>query len=232
MRAILGVLLLSACANDNSITQLCGHERDAFNIEDVSVLQEAQAFSGMHDAVILDFDSAELPEGSAWRVESVEILPMIPQSDVDTYRDGQDVTVQVFDGDNPDVAPAYAVTQTFDRGLLAWDDVTLSSPENTAEKRQTKAWWTFPFDDAIPTTGMAGPSYIVGVEWDHSGAPTLGYSKYNLDCAVNWTDYDDGVGWVLNGDTGGKECNWPMLRVHVQVLEERANCEGDSVVVR
>jgi hypothetical protein len=232
MRATVLLTVLAGCASDNSITQLCGFDRDAFNIEDVSVLQEAQAFGGMHDAVILHFDTTNLPETSAWRVSSVEVLPMIPQADADTFQDGQSVTVQVFDGDDPTVAPLYEVRQKFEKGLLDWEDVTLSNPENTPQKRQTMAWWNFNFEDTIPTTGLTSDDYIVGVAWGQAGLPTLGYSKYNLDCSVNWTDYDDGFGWVLNGATSGDECNWPMLRVHVQVLEERASCDGGSVAVQ
>jgi hypothetical protein len=79
---------------------------------------------------------------------------------------------------------------------------------------------------------MTGPDYLVGVKWDSTGLPTLGYSNFNRSCALNWTDYADGRGFVLNSDASmGDECSWPMLRVHLEILEERAECESGSVAI-
>jgi hypothetical protein len=68
----------------------------------------------------------------------------------------------------------------------------------------------------------------VGVNWDTSGAPPLGYSNFNNSCSANWTDYNAGVGWELNGiNNPGVNCSWPMLKVNLEVLEQSDECEGE-----
>jgi len=221
----------TACVSDSGVSGICGTETNGFDIEEASSLEDAQGFWSMHDAVVLDFDPSTLPAGAKWRVKSVEILPMIGEMEFGYYSDGQRVTVEVWDADDPHGTP-YTVTQTFSTDDHEWEDVHLTSPSSAWEYDQKQAWWRFDFSDTIPVTGMTSPTYIVGVSWDSSGLPTLGYSNFNRPCSLNWTDYDDGRGFVLNSDAGsGSECSWPMLRVHLEILEERAVCEGSSVEI-
>jgi len=229
--AVTGTLLtsLSGCSSDHSLGSLCGAPQRGFDITEASVLQDTQGYWGMHDAVVLSFDTSSLPAGAAWRVKSVEIMPMIGDSSFSSYVDGQAVSVEVWDDDNPLTATPWTVTQTFRKDELEWSDVYLSSPASTFEFNQKQAWWRFGFDDVIPTTGMAGETYLVGVSWPSDSVPTLGYSNFNNPCDANWTDYADGFGWVLNtGTTSGNECSWPMLRVNLEVLQVASECTGDS----
>jgi hypothetical protein len=229
MRIVVALPLVAACASDHGITGLCGREQEGFDIEEVSVLQDAQAYIGMHDAVVLDLDPEMVPAGSVWRVRSVEILPMIGASFFDFYPDGQRVSVEVWDGTDPTATAPFKVTQTFDKGALVWEDVFLSNPASALEQNQKQAWWRFDFGEVIPTSGMTRTQYLVGVVWEDSFDPTLGYSNFELPCDRNWTDYDDGRGWVLNtGQTTGDECSWPMLKVNLEILTESADCDGTS----
>ncbi len=227
---VVGALVVgSACASDHGIGGLCGTPQQGFDIEEASVLQDGQAYWGMHDAVILDLDT-ELPAGAGWRVAGVDIMPLIPSSQFDAYNDGDSVTVEVWDADDPGSAP-FSVTQTFHKGELDWQTVALTNPVTAPSGEQEQAWWNFPFVDTIPTTGMTSTRYLVGVHWP-SGEPPLGYSNFNRPCDRNWTDYADGFGWVLNSDNGSlDECSWPMLRVNIEVLEQAAECEGESYAV-
>lgn len=230
MRLVPLLTLLAACGSDHGVTGLCATPDLAFDIEEASVLQDAQGYPDMHDAVILSYDTSALPEGARWRVKSVDIMPMIAEFDYDWFMDGQQVTVEVWDAAEPNGTP-WKVTRTFHKDDHTWEPVTLPAAATAFDPNQLQAWWEFDFADVIPTTGMTGPDYLVGVAWDASGGPTLGYSNFTRSCALNWTDYADGRGWVLNGDTSGDECSWPMLRVGVEILEERVECEGDSVAL-
>jgi hypothetical protein len=222
--------LLVACGSEHTVTQLCGHEEEGFDIEEASVLEDAAGTPNMHDAVILEFDTSGLPAGATWRVKSVEIMPMIADENFGTQADGQSVSVEIWDADDPESTEPWVVTQTFDKPSLTWNDVSLTEPYNAYYyPDQRQAWWTFDFSDEIPTSGMSGPEYLVSVAWDGTGLPTMGYSNYNRSCTRNWTDYADGVGWVLNG--GDLTCSWPMLRVSVEVLQEQTICNEDSEVV-
>ncbi len=227
--ALLGLTL--ACASDNTIRGLCGTPIAGFDINEVSVLQDAQGYQYMHDAIVLEFDDSEVPDDATWRVGSVDVLVMIPASQFASYADGQRVTVEVWDADNPTGTP-WRVEQTFGKADLTWEDSYLASPTEAMERDQKSAWWTFDFADVIPTSGMTSTRYLVGVAWDGSGRPALGYSNFNLSCDRNWTDYGDGFGWILNGFFGsGNTCSWPMFRVKLEELRETPECEGTTVAI-
>jgi len=235
MRILLVSTLLAlgvACASDQGVVSMCGTPVNGFDITQASVLEDAQGYPNMHDAVILDVDPQLAQDGSIWRVRSVEIMPMIGQSQFSSFRDGQTVTVEVWDGTNPHATP-WRVSQVFHKDDLDWTDTQLTNPTTAFEFNQKQAWWTFDFGDTIPTSGMTGPQYIVGVNWDSSALPALGYSNFNRSCAENWTDYADGFGWVLNSDNGsGSQCSWPMLRVHLEKITASSHCESGSVAIQ
>lgn len=223
--------LATACTSDHQVTQLCSHTEGGFDIEEVSVLQDASGYPGMHDAVIMEYDTSALAEDAAWRVKGIDIMPMIAASEFGFFVDGQQVTVEVFDANNPD-GERWAVTQTFRKVEHDWEDVILTNPTIAYDPEQKFTWWTFDFSGVIPTSGMTSSEYLVGVVWDNSAQPALGYSNFNLECDKNWTDYADGLGWQHNqGQSGNLECSWPMMRVEAEVLQQQAFCEEDSIVV-
>ncbi len=215
----------TACGSDHGINGMCGTPQQGFDITEASELQDAQGYWGMHDAVILDFDDSGISADANWRARSVEIMPMIGVSEFDWFADGQQISVEIWDADNPLGTP-WTVTQTFHKDEHEWEAVTLSDPTTAWEPNQMMTWWRFGFEDVIPTSGMTDGRYLVSVVWESDALPTLGYSNFNRDCGLNWTDYADGLGWKLN--ESGMGCSWPMLRVNMEVLEEAAECEGES----
>lgn len=223
----------AGCGSDHGISGLCGVPESGFDITDVSTLEDAQGYSGMHDAVILNFEGAsELPAGASWRVRSVEIMPMTDPLFGDFTPDGSWVTVEIWDADNPLASEPYRVQQQFFKGDHEWTDVNLTNPSSGFPGTYQQTWWRFGFEDIIPITGMRSADYMVGVSWDSSATPTLGYSNFNRPCSLNWTDYDDGAGFVLNtGTAAGNECSWPMLRVNLEVIQESGSCEGESYTI-
>jgi hypothetical protein len=229
--------LLTACGSDQQVINLCGHGQSGFDITEASALEDGQSYPEMHDAVILDHDDVEIPEGALWRVRSVDIMALIPAGQFANYHDGEDVTVEVWDADNPNGTP-FSVTKPFVIDDLEWDDVSLDNPTTAPAGAQKSAWWTFDFGDEIPTTGMSAANYLVGVAWSADGAPPLGYSNFTRSCAKNWTDYGPDpyyyydAGWQLNGvSSDGDTCSWPMLKVNLEILQEQAVCDENSVVV-
>ncbi len=241
MRALIPLLtasLLAGCANDAGLRTLCVETGTAFDIEEASVLQDAPAHAGIHDAVILEQDTSSLPGGATWRVVSVDILAMLPQSTFDDEHEGLEIKVEVWSGDDPEADDPWSLVQEFDRDALEWSDVELEDPTEAVELSWRRAWWNFDLTDRTPESGMDGDTYIAGVEWPDAniflGEPVLplGYSNYNRACARNWTWRAPG-GWNLNGDTTGDvdECSWPMMRVHTEVIAETDDCEGRSVVI-
>jgi hypothetical protein len=219
----------TACSNDRAINSICGFPQPGFDIEEASTLQDGQGYAGMHDAVVLTFEEAiDLPASSSWRVRSVEIMPLINQFEFDFYPDGSWVTVEVWDGDDPTQTEPWRVSQQFFKTEHEWTAVTLNDPTTAFPGTHMQTWWRFGFDDFIPTSGMDSTNYLVGVNWDTSGAPPLGYSNFNNSCSANWTDYNAGVGWELNGiNNPGVNCSWPMLKVNLEVLEQSDECEGE-----
>lgn len=227
------LLVGSACSSDSGLSGICGVPERGFDIEEASTLQDAQAYSGMHDAVILSYEGAsELPAGASWRVKSVEIMPLLPESGFDFVPDGSWVTVEVWDADNPLISEPWRVSQQFFKGDHEWEATRLNDPSTAFPGEHLFTWWRFGFEDFIPTSGMDSSNYLVGVRWDDNATPPLGYSNFNNACELNWTDYADGLGFVLNsGRAGATDCSWPMLRVNLEVLSADDECEGERYSV-
>ncbi len=222
-------LLVAGCTSDQGITTICAHDEAGFDIEEASTLEDAQSYPGMHDAVILDFELPnQLSSDATWRIKAVEIYPMVDDFWFEFWEGGESVTVEVFDGDNPD-AERFTVTQRLDKEALEWESVFLDSPSSTLSQNHQAAWWSFDFTQEIPQSGLSCTNCLVGVAWDSTGSPPVGYSNFNRPCDKNWTDYADGQGWVLNEGSSDTQCSWPMLRVTLEVLEERAQCDENTV---
>ena len=62
--------------------------------------------------------------------------------------------------------------------------------------------------------GVAGVRQVM---WEPPGMVKVGYSNFNQDCELNWSNY--GSGWVLNSENPVFfGCSWPMMRVEVEVV--------------
>ena len=200
----------------------CVELQDGFDIESVSVLQDAAGYANGADAVILNFDTSVLNPGDTWRVSKVDILIMIPQNQFDYFADGTEVSAQVFDSTNPTMGQYWTVTLPIYKSDHNWQPITLpwdaAIAGQTYAYEQYGAWVSFDFSSVIPETGMSSSSYIAGAKWNPTGIPAVGYSNFNLDCSVNWTDYGDGV-WILNSvNTSSQyQCSWPMMKVEIEI---------------
>jgi hypothetical protein len=225
-----GMVLIGGCAQD-SLGRWCTFDESSFDIEEVSVLEDAMGEVNVHDAIVLDYDVSSLSENATWRVGSVDVMIMVPQSQFAQYPESITLAVEVFDTANPKMVTPWVVEQVLNKDDLNWEDVTLTSPDLQTELTQKQAWWSFDFTDVIPETGMTSTTYMVGLYWRAGNLPSVGYSNFNRPCERNWTDYSDGLGWILNserftglGTSQPNSCNWPMLRVNVEVREERSDC--------
>lgn len=225
---LLTPLSLIACS-DIALHNSCVDEVDGFDIEEASVLEDAQSYPLMRDAIVLEYDDSDLRESESWRVLSVDALAMIPASQFAGFPDTYEAMVEVWDADNPLQAEAWTISQTLVRDDLNWSQVTLEDPAEATENDQWRAWWTFDFADVIPETGMSSSTYLVGVRWGGFDQMPLGYSNFNRGCDKNWTDYNNGQGFVLNSDNSpGQDvnsCSWPMLRVRIERRSNEEDCE-------
>ena len=199
----------------------CTEEVNAFDIEDVSTLQDALSASigtWQRDGVIIDYGQG-LDSDVSWRISTVEILIMIPEDKVPMFEDGNTMQVEIYDSDDPRSVEAYVQTMEVHRVDLQWTLYTL--PDDAAhasvdeEYSQYGAWLSFDFKNTIPVTGMNSQRFIVAVDWPEPREIAVGYSNFNRSCASNWSDY--GEGWVLNSeDPMNLNCSWPMMRIQVE----------------
>jgi hypothetical protein len=211
--------MLSSCGGD-SLHEACKYTEGAFDIEQVSVLEDATGWTGHHDAVMLTYDTSRLPPDGTWRLTQVDVLAMIPDSQFAIFPLGLTLGVEVFDANVPSLARRVIVWQTLNKSALSWTPVTLTNPAEATELTQQRAWWSFDLTQVIADSGLTSSTYVAGVVWPDTGALVkVGYSNFNRACNKNWTDYADGEGWQLNGTSAGNTCSWPMLRVKVEVTD-------------
>ena len=234
-RSFFTALLLASLATllacqDEPLLQLCVEEEPGFDIEELSILEDATDFASGRDAITVRFDPSTLPDKATWRVATVDVLLMIPASQFAFYPEGVGLTLEVFDADDPTQVQPWRVSQVLDKSALSFEEVELRTPDNATELRQMRAWWRFDFRDVIPTEGMTASRFLVGAAWAPSGLPAIGYSNYNRSCSENWTQYPDTQQWVLNSEldqsAGENTCSWPMLRVNVETRVEAEDCGG------
>lgn len=212
--------------NETADDDDCTESVVAFNIEEVSNLQDAVSYSvagWSHDAVILSFDDSNLAPDQRWRVSAVEVLVLIADGYYPYFVDGSEMNIQVFDAPNPFDAPDWTVTRGIVRSEHTWTSYTLPQDAYHAslygEFAQQGAWVRFDTTSVIPTSGMNSTDFLVGVMWEPPGMVKVGYSNFNQTCDVNWTNY--GSGWVLNSDNEVYYgCSWPMMRVEVEIITD------------
>ena len=146
-------LMLAGCAED-VLSRLCINDDATFDIEEVSVLEDAMGEAGTHDAVLVSYDDSILEEGSTWRVSGVDVLVMIPASQFGDGVNGSTLTLEVFDANDPRSIAPYVLTQSLDVASLEWEDVTLTNPQVAIfEAEHKRAWWNFDFSGVIPEDG-------------------------------------------------------------------------------
>jgi hypothetical protein len=245
--SVLAAFALAACGEDRIVKRSCPEVRtettdetvtttttttepeSSFDIEQVSVLEATDVLEHGADAVILDHDSSQLPPNSTWRVSNVDVLVMVPSYAFSGYPgsvglSSVGLTVEVWDTNSPTnpQKPAYKLHQVLVPSKLTWESVTLPGGS------YKKAWWSFPLADAaapVITQPMTAQKFLVGVRWDSSGEPQLGYSNFNRPCDRNWTDPGTGT-WTLNSSYGQPNtCSWPMLRVGTEVTTQVTKTE-------
>jgi hypothetical protein len=211
----------------------CSEVVTAFDIEEISSLQDAVSphLASLHplgiynpwyrDALILDYIVPEAGEGESWRISAVNVLITVAAVRFDMHPDGLPLTVEVFDSSDPRVVPGWSVTKLVNLDELTWSDYVLPADAAISgtflEHNQKGAWMRFDMTDIIPETGMSSSQFVVGVQWDMLSQVAIGYSNFNRACDRNWTEWDPGSGWQLNGDASTSDhCSWPMLQVELE----------------
>ena len=212
----------------------CTDTVTAFDIEEVSTLQDAVSpflaanetalgiFSPWYrDALILDYTVPESGEGESWRISAVYVLVMVASGRFDMFADGQPLTVEVFDSNDPRTVTGWTKTESVVKGDLEWSDYSLPTDAaisgSFAEYTQKGAWMRFDMTGVIPETGMTADQFVVGIQWETLSQVAVGYSNFNRACNRNWTEWEPGSGWNLNGTSDADlGCSWPMLRVEVE----------------
>ena len=189
----------------------CG-STTAFDIEEVSTLQDAFGLPSVQDGLSLSVP--EQVASAGWRPTEVEVLVSYPAWYFDYIDDTNVLTATIYPADRPQ-GESWSVRATVRRGDLDWQPLTLPPDADWSgeDREQMAAWMTFDFTDQIPVAGMNRTDYFVAISWDTWGFPNVGYSNFELDCTANWSDYGDGR-WVQNS---GVDCSWPMLRITTEV---------------
>ncbi len=229
--SVSALLFLFACS-DYEFHEMCESDDPSFDIEEVSSLEDAAGAQWwVADAIVLDHEMGNAPEGSQWRVVSVDVLMMVSRSQAEGTTaspsgwETSDLTVEVFDSTDPNSTDSaiYSTTQTVDADDLAWEDHVFGASATLAEESDyVRAWWNFDFSTQTSGQGMESDTYVVGISWPALYIPEVGYSAFNRPCDRNWQVNADGsTQWQLNSVTSdGDECSWPMMRVHTQVFWE------------
>lgn len=220
------LLFLCSCS-EYDIKQLCVDTNNAFDVEEVSVLQDAAAYPGARDAIVMDFDSGDFDAGEGWRVVTVQALAMIPSWEFDEYDDSSILSIEIYDANNPNSVTPWVVQQTIRRSDWEWREVRLPDDAATAGQTfdfdQMRAWVSFDFATTIPQSGMNSAQYIISVSWPQDSGLAVGYSNFNLACDKNWTDW--GSGFSLNSTTANAfECSWPMFRLELETRKYQDDC--------
>ncbi len=107
----LCVFTLTACAKDE-LMQVCVSKENTFDIEEVSTLEDAWGWLGLRDAINLTYDTTDLSPTGTWRVSSVDVLVMVPESEFNNMSDSLTLVVEVYDSQDPSQSTPWKVRQT------------------------------------------------------------------------------------------------------------------------
>ena len=196
----------------------CVDSSTAFDIEEVSNLQDAFGLPNVRDGLMLSVPEESLSGGKTWRPTSVEVLVMYPEWYFDFYDDSNNLSVHFYPAQNPTLTSPYSVTIPIRKNQFNWQTITLPQDADWSSNdlQQVGAWVQFDLSDVVPEEGFEDEEYFVSLEWDSMGFPNVGYSNFELPCAQNWTDYSNGS-YVQNT---GQDCSWPMLKIEIETLTE------------
>ena len=114
---IFGLAMVTMGCAEDVLSQLCIDDDATFDIEEVSVLEDAM---GNQAPMMRDrwYDSSQLEVGAAWRVSGVDVLVMIPASQFGEGVNGQALTLELFDTNDP--WNYLTLTQSLDINKLDW----------------------------------------------------------------------------------------------------------------
>lgn len=199
----------------------CIESSTAFDIEEVSELQDAFGLPRVQDGLTLTVDTDSMESGHSWRPVAVQVLVMYPSWYFDSYDDSNDLTVNFFPSPRPMGTPI-SKSLRVRKAELEWEDLRLPADADWSghDRDQVSAWLEFDLSDVVPEEGYTQPEYFVSLSWDNQGYPNVGYSNFELNCAQNWTDYGGGS-YVQNS---GQDCSWPMLKIEIEQLTP-GDCE-------
>ena len=200
----------------------CVESSTAFDIEEVSALQDAFGLPRVSDGLTLQLEPGTLDGDVSWRPVTVQVLVMYPEWFFDSYDDSNSLTVHFHPSRNPLEAQPISQTIRIRKSDLEWSDLLLPADADWSgnDRDQVSAWLDFDLRDLAPEEGYDITDYFVSLEWDNIGYPNVGYSNFELNCAQNWTDYGSG-GYVQNS---GQDCSWPMLKIEIETLDP-GDCE-------
>jgi hypothetical protein len=200
----------------------CVESSTAFDIEEVSTLQDAFGLPQVRDGLTLAVDGSNIDQGRSWRPVSVQILVMFPTWYFDFYDDSNALTVDFYPSSSPTGTSPISKTIQIRKADLNWDALLLPANADWSgdDRNQMAAWLEFDLRDLAPAEGYISPDYFVSLGWDSIGFPNVGYSNFELSCPQNWTDYGTGS-YVQNS---GQDCSWPMMKIEIETLAP-GDCE-------
>jgi hypothetical protein len=193
----------------------CVESSTAFDIEEVSALQDAFGLPRVRDGLTLELDASTLQGDRSWRPVAVYVLVMYPRWYFDFYDDSNELTVSFYPRSNPMGAP-FSKTVQIRKSELDWAALLLPPDADWSgdERDQISAWLEFDLRDVVPEEGYTTTDYFVALGWDSIGYPNVGYSNFELNCSQNWTDYGNGS-YVQNS---GQDCSWPMMKIEIETV--------------
>jgi hypothetical protein len=194
----------------------CIESSTAFDIEEVSELQDAFGLPLVQDGLMLGLGAGAIDGDQTWRPVAVKVLVMYPDWYFEFYDDSNELTVNFYPQATPTVAAPLSKTVVIKKSELQWEEILLPANADWSgdDREQMAAWLTFDLRDVVPESGYTTDEYFVSLGWDTMGFPNVGYSNFELNCPQNWTDYGTGA-YVQNS---GQDCSWPMMKIEIEVL--------------
>ncbi len=166
----------------------CVESSTAFDIEQVSALQDAFGLPTVRDGLTLSIDPERLEDGRLWRPASVEVLVMYPEWFFEFYDDSNTLSVHFYDSAHP-MGPALASRRLpIRKADFDWSALTLPPDADWSggDREQLAAWVEFDLASVVGEDWLDTTDYFVALEWDDYGFPYVGYSNFELNCTQNW----------------------------------------------